>query len=73
MAISKTGWCDFVVWTCTGKVSVERILFDPDFWMRTLQKLNDFYLKSFIPELFSRRVLRGKKLHENCNCFPHSP
>jgi len=59
MAISDRKWCDFIVWTCSGKISVERIYFDQDFWKSLLGKLNEFYLSAFIPELFSARTMRG--------------
>lgn len=28
MAISNRSWCDFVVWTCSRQISVDRIIFD---------------------------------------------
>lgn len=69
MAMCRRKWCDFVVWTCSGKISIERITFDEQFWMETVAKLNEFYLKAFIPELFCRRVQRGQPLHQNCRCY----
>lgn len=69
MAISNRSWCDFVVWTCSGKISVQRIKFEEKFWNDLVKKLNEFYLKAVIPELFCRRILRGKNLHGNCDCF----
>ncbi|XP_069133552.1 uncharacterized protein [Argopecten irradians] len=63
MAITGRKWCDFVVWTCSGKASVQRVLFNEDLWSEMNYKLNQFYKESFLPELFSRRVSRGLKLH----------
>ena len=36
MAITERKWCDFIVYTTKG-ISVERVLFDPDFWNNGLQ------------------------------------
>ncbi|XP_069110245.1 uncharacterized protein [Argopecten irradians] len=66
MALSQKQWCDFVIWTCTGKISVERIPFDKDFWEDVVKKLNIFYKNAVIPELYSRRVQRGKQLFDVC-------
>lgn len=61
MALYEVQWADFVVWTTKG-ISVERITFDETLWQEMLKKLHSFYLNSVIPELFSCRVKRGKKL-----------
>ncbi|XP_060560650.1 uncharacterized protein LOC132720513 [Ruditapes philippinarum] len=59
LGISGRKWCDFVVWTCVG-ISVERIFADKVFFTNHMvPHLNDFYLKAFIPELFSCRDQRG--------------
>ena len=61
MAITDSKWCDFCVWTLRGH-SVERIPFDNASWMTMLSKLNNFYIKAVISELFSERVRRRKAL-----------
>jgi len=61
LAISGRKFCDFVVWTLQG-YSVERICFDPQLWQDMSQKLQSFYLNCIMPELWSERVKRGKRL-----------
>lgn len=61
MAICNKQWCDFVIWTLKPPLSVERIYFDESFWLKCLNRLNDFYLKSMFPELFTQRLLRSLK------------
>ena len=63
LGISGRKWVDFVVWTCNG-MSVERIYANPDFFKDMVSLLNQFYIDSFLPELFSRRVERGIPLYE---------
>ncbi|XP_062609018.1 uncharacterized protein LOC134270786 [Saccostrea cucullata] len=61
MAICNKPWCDFVIWTLKPPFSVERIYFDQSFWLKCLDKLNDFYIKNMLPELFTQRLLRSLK------------
>jgi putative phage-type endonuclease len=61
MAICNKKWCDFVIWTLKPPLSVERIYFDESFWLKCLSKLNSFYVKSMLPELFTQRLLRSLK------------
>ncbi|KAK3103673.1 hypothetical protein FSP39_020910 [Pinctada imbricata] len=61
LAICEKPWVDFVIWTKKG-ISCERYLFDEKMWEEMLPKLKNFYLLSFVPELFSLRVKRGLKL-----------
>ena len=68
MAIRRMQWCDFVVYTYTSAVEdihVERIYFDPTFWVALKGKLVDFYLFAMIPELLTTRVKRGIPLYPN--------
>lgn len=52
MAVGDRPWCDFVVYTKI--VSVERIYFDPDYWLHTLlPKLEDFFDNCLGPEIVS--------------------
>ena len=63
LALSGRKWCDFVIWTCVD-ISIERIFADSDFFQQhMLPFLNDFYVKAFIPELFTCRVKRGLPLY----------
>ena len=68
MAIRRLQWCDFVVYTYTSAaedIHVERIYFDPTFWVALNGKLVDFYLFAMIPELLTTRVKRGIPLYPN--------
>ncbi|XP_045202652.2 uncharacterized protein LOC123556116 [Mercenaria mercenaria] len=56
--LSGRKWCDFVVWTCMG-LSIERIVFDADVFVSMVKKFEQFYIKAFIPELFTQRIRRG--------------
>ncbi|XP_041376830.1 uncharacterized protein LOC121389299 [Gigantopelta aegis] len=62
MAVCQRNFCDFFVWTLRGDF-LQRIDFDIKFWENCLNKINSFYLKAVIPELFSERVKRGLKLY----------
>ena len=48
MALTGTGWCDFIVYTKTG-LSIERIAFDQHFWNGSRDKLCQFFFKHFLP------------------------
>ncbi|KAL3862566.1 hypothetical protein ACJMK2_008525 [Sinanodonta woodiana] len=63
MAITGKDWCDFVVWTLKQPTSIQRIPFNLEFWNIMVEKLNSFYLKGIIPEIYSTRVLRGRPLY----------
>ncbi len=62
MALCRRSYCDYFVWTLKG-FSLERISFDSTFWEDCVHKLNSFYIRAIIPELFSDRVKRGLKLY----------
>jgi len=55
-------WVDFVVWTKKG-ISVQRIQFCDATWHSMLQKLKEFYIGCVVPEMFTRRIKRGKSLY----------
>ncbi|ESO88647.1 hypothetical protein LOTGIDRAFT_165431 [Lottia gigantea] len=63
MALTNSLWCDFVVWTLCD-ISIERIAFNKQFWQECLVKVINFYQKFVLPELFSCRVQRGKRLYD---------
>ena len=67
LALSGKPWCDFMIWTLAG-YSVERIYFDEECWKKCLQKLNNFYVKVVMAEMFSHRVKRGISLLSNILC-----
>ena len=53
MAIGARPWCDFVVYTRQG-ISVERIIYDAQFWNESLlPKLTSFYDNCIAPEIVS--------------------
>lgn len=62
LAVGQYNWCDFFIWTLKG-THRERIEYNHKFWNDNVQILNEFYIKAMIPEMFSNRVKRGKKLY----------
>ena len=58
MFCTKTKWCDFVVRT-TVDLHIERIVWDPQFWMSVLPRLHDFYFTAILPELALPRMHTG--------------
>jgi hypothetical protein len=62
MGVTGLRWCDFVVWTLKG-MHVERICFNESLWASMLVRLERFFLKGVVPELFSRRVQRNRVLY----------
>ena len=53
MAVGERPWCDFVIYTTQG-LTVERVLFDSDYWENTLlPKLVSFYDNCVAPEIVS--------------------
>lgn len=47
LAATRASWCDFIIYTCTG-MSIERILFDSQFWDTLSHKLKLCYLNHFL-------------------------
>lgn len=47
MGVTGAEWCDFIVYTKKG-MSIERILFDSQYWMDLKQKLHSYYFTHFI-------------------------
>jgi hypothetical protein len=63
LAISKRSWCHFIVWTNKG-LQYETIHYDKEIWENVmLPKLNAFFCRAIIPELFTSRVKRRIKLY----------
>lgn len=48
MAITGAQWCDFVIYTKAG-IAIERIPFDPQFWVLAACRLHDFFYSYFLP------------------------
>lgn len=64
LAITERKWCDFILYTKKG-LSVERIMFNADFWMlQLLPKLSEFYDNCFCPAIVSPVHLLGMKVHD---------
>ena len=63
MALYEVDWADFVIWTRKG-LHVERINFDKHMWLEMLPKLEVFYTKAFVPEIFSNKVKTGLPLYD---------
>lgn len=55
IAILNVEWCDFVVFS-KGKVVVDRILADLDYWDNLQEKMEQFYLHHVVPELLSKHI-----------------
>ena len=62
LGVYELNWVDFVVWTKKG-ISVQRIKFCDATWHSMLQKLKEFYIGCVVPEMFTRRIKRGKSLY----------
>ena len=58
MFCTKARWCDFVVRTNVD-LHIERIPWDPQFWMSLLPRLHDFYFTAILPELALPRLHNG--------------
>lgn len=54
MAITKTQFCDFVVWSPSNALFVERIDFDQEFWYYNSEKSRLFHQKIILPELLGK-------------------
>lgn len=72
MFVCELSWVDFVVWFGPGNLSVTRILFDNDWWHdKALPRIDYFYRKAFLPEIFTKRVKRGLPLYGNKGWKPY--
>ena len=52
MAIGERSWCDFVIYTPKG-LSIQRVLFDSQYWTENFPKLKSFYDNCIAPECVS--------------------
>ena len=55
MALCDVDYCDFVVWTINGGVTL-RMLRDEDFLENIMPTLNSFFVTCILPELLTRRI-----------------
>jgi hypothetical protein len=58
MAVCNKTWCDFVVWSPKGRLSVQRVPFDAPFWEEKRKLLQHFYRNIMLPEICEMRVPR---------------
>ena len=66
MYVCNLEWVDFVVWFGGNNVFIERIYFNKDWWYQTvLPRIDFFYKRAFLPEMFTRRIERGVKLYNH--------
>ncbi|XP_035698104.1 pneumococcal serine-rich repeat protein-like [Branchiostoma floridae] len=56
-------WVDFVVYFGRDNIFCERIKVDAEWQKKNIPKLDHFYKTAILPELFTQRVKRGKKLY----------
>ena len=57
---------DFVVWFGYHlPLYTETVKFDQRFWQKALPRLDHFYRRAFVPELFTRRIERGESLYQH--------
>ena len=52
MFVSKKAWCDLCVFS-PSELHIERVRYDPDFLLRILPKMQQFYCNSVLPHLSS--------------------
>ena len=57
MAIIGVQWCDFVVHS-NGRVIVDQIITDADYWNNLSEKLEQLYVTHVIPEILSAKILK---------------
>ncbi|XP_068711903.1 uncharacterized protein [Montipora foliosa] len=66
MYVCNLEWVDFVVWFGGNNVFIQRIYFNNEWWYQTiLPRLDFFYKRAFLPEIFTRRIERGVKLYKH--------
>lgn len=63
--ITKRSWCDFIIFTRTNKLFVERITIDSELWTKTmLPKLTRFYKHCIVPEIVDSRINRQLRVRD---------
>jgi len=66
MFVCELKWIDFVVWFGPGNLIVDRIHFEQEWWHSfALPRIDYFYRRAFLPEVFTRRVKRGTPLYNH--------
>ena len=57
---------DFVVWFgYLLPFYTETVKFDERFWHKALPRIDQFYRRAFVPELFTHRIERGETLYQH--------
>ena len=66
MYVCSLEWVDFVVWFGGNNVFIQHIYFNKEWWYQTvLPRLEFFFKRAFLPEIFTRRIERGVKLYSH--------
>lgn len=66
MYVCQLEWVDFVVWLGGDSIMKERLSFNREWWFNeALPRLDYFYKRAFLPEVFTRRVKRGIHLYKH--------
>lgn len=69
MAVTKTFYCDFVVWSPSNELFVERVQFDAEFWHFHSEKSAQFHKKVIMPELLGKYFTQNsEKTLTYCIC-----
>ena len=66
MGVTQRKWCDLAIYSYFGDkedLFIERIYFDPIFWMKLKSTLLNFCLYATVPEILTQRIKRGKHLN----------
>jgi hypothetical protein len=71
MYVCNIKWVDFVVWFGPGKIFIERVFFNTEWWYDVaLPKIDYFYRRAFLPEVMTRRVQQGINLYKPGTWIP---
>jgi len=62
MFVTQLFWCDFVVWSPSKGILVERIDFDEQFTTKMVSKARSFYFDTFLPSVVSCTTIRPNSL-----------
>lgn len=52
--LSKTNYCDFIVWSKNKGVYIERIYIDIEFCLRIIETARDLFYKALLPEMIGK-------------------
>ena len=72
MYVCEVKWVDFAVWLGGDTILIDRIYFNKEWWVKqTLPKIDYFYKRAFLPEVFTRRVERNIPLYKHSGWKPY--